>query len=105
MKTRFFAQYLACVPLLLASQGRASIAYGSINNFDTVNDTGTVCHGFEIEIDDGSGPIQVFLYPGTGISTAGLVPGAKIDTSCFSSQFDTTYECDPPSAAAFHVEP
>ncbi|MEO0055455.1 MAG: hypothetical protein RLZZ50_1402 [Verrucomicrobiota bacterium] len=31
---------------------RASIAYGSINNFDTVNDTGRPCHGFEIEIED-----------------------------------------------------
>ena len=31
---------------------RASIAYGSINNFDTVNDTGIPCHGFEIEIED-----------------------------------------------------
>jgi hypothetical protein len=30
----------------------ASIAYGSINNFDTVNDTGVPCHGFEIELDD-----------------------------------------------------
>ncbi|MEZ5300878.1 MAG: hypothetical protein R3F11_09535 [Verrucomicrobiales bacterium] len=30
----------------------ASIAYGSITNFDTVNDTGKECHGFEIEIED-----------------------------------------------------
>lgn len=30
----------------------ASIAYGSINNFDTVNDTSNLCHGFEIELDD-----------------------------------------------------
>lgn len=30
----------------------ASIAYGSLNNFDTVNDTGVECHGFEIEIED-----------------------------------------------------
>ena len=29
----------------------SSQAYGSINNFDAVNDTGTECHGFEIEID------------------------------------------------------
>src|SRR4029079_19701162 len=29
-----------------------SIAYGSINNFDTVNDTGHEGHGFEIELDD-----------------------------------------------------
>ena len=30
----------------------ASIAYGTINNFDTVNDTGVPAHGFEIELDD-----------------------------------------------------
>ena len=36
----------------LSPPAHASIAYGSINNFDTVNDTGVVCHGFEIEIDD-----------------------------------------------------
>jgi hypothetical protein len=30
-------------------RAEASIAYRSINNFDTVNDTGTECHGFEIE--------------------------------------------------------
>jgi hypothetical protein len=29
----------------------ASTAWGSINNFDAVNDTGSVCHGFEIEIE------------------------------------------------------
>ena len=34
------------------TSARASIAYGSINNFDTVNDTGHECHGFEIELED-----------------------------------------------------
>lgn len=41
--------------LLLALTGasaHASTAYGSINNFDTVNDTGVPCHGFEIELED-----------------------------------------------------
>ena len=38
--------------LALSTAAAASIAYGSINNFDTVNDTGDTCHGFEIEIDD-----------------------------------------------------
>lgn len=38
--------------LALSCSARASIAYGSINNFDTVNDTGHECHGFEIEIED-----------------------------------------------------
>lgn len=40
------------IALLAAPSASASIAYGSINNFDTVNDTGTICHGFEIEIED-----------------------------------------------------
>ncbi len=35
-----------------ASSQAQGIAYGSINNFDTVNDTGHECHGFEIEIED-----------------------------------------------------
>ena len=37
---------------LTGSVAHASIAYGSINNFDTVNDTGVPAHGFEIELDD-----------------------------------------------------
>jgi hypothetical protein len=42
------------VAALLATSGttRASQAYGTINNFDVVNDTSNVCHGFEIELDD-----------------------------------------------------
>src|SRR5690349_24770120 len=42
---------LACLGLS-AGAARASVAYGTINNFDTVNDTSNVCHGFEIELDD-----------------------------------------------------
>ena len=38
--------------LALSPSANASIAYGSLNNFDAVNDTGVPCHGFEIEIDD-----------------------------------------------------
>jgi hypothetical protein len=30
----------------------AGIAYGTVNNFDTVNDTSNICHGFEIELED-----------------------------------------------------
>jgi hypothetical protein len=44
--------HAACLIPLLVGSARASIAYGSINNFDTVNDTGSECHGFEIEIED-----------------------------------------------------
>jgi hypothetical protein len=39
--------------LLFSGTARSQgIAYGSITNFDTVNDTGHVCHGFEIELED-----------------------------------------------------
>ncbi|MDO8414404.1 MAG: Ig domain-containing protein, partial [Gallionellaceae bacterium] len=34
------------------SIAQASTAYGDLNNFDVVNDTGQECHGFEIELDD-----------------------------------------------------
>lgn len=50
MKT--FTSLVVFLFVSLFSQACASIAYGSINNFDTVNDTGKVCHGFEIEIED-----------------------------------------------------
>jgi hypothetical protein len=60
--------------------------------------------GFKLDIDDGSGLIQIFLFPGTGIPTAGLVAGARIDTVCFSNQFEAIFECDPPTAADFTVE-
>ncbi len=38
--------------VLGAGAARGSTAYGSLNNFDCVNDTGVECHGFEIEIED-----------------------------------------------------
>ena len=43
---------VVAVLALAANSVHASIAYGTINNFDTVNDTSNVCHGFEIELED-----------------------------------------------------
>ncbi|MBI1320258.1 MAG: hypothetical protein GC168_15130 [Candidatus Hydrogenedens sp.] len=37
---------------ILSAPVYASQAYGSLNNFDVVNDTGHECHGFEVEIED-----------------------------------------------------
>ena len=51
--------------------------------------------GFKLDIDDGSGPIQIFLFPGTGISTAGLHDGVTLSVTCFSNQFEAFFECDP----------
>ena len=44
---------LACVVFDANIQSApASQAYGTVNNFDVVNDAGVPCHGFEIELDD-----------------------------------------------------
>jgi hypothetical protein len=50
------SQAIALLPVLglLFLHGattQANSAYGTINNFDTVNDTGVECHGFEIELE------------------------------------------------------
>lgn len=60
--------------------------------------------GFKLDVDDGSGPIQVFLFPGTGISTAGLHDGVRLDVTCFSNQFEAFFECDPRQPADFRIK-
>lgn len=47
-----FSLFLSCLMLALSPQAHASTAYGTLNNFDCVNDTGVDAHGFEIELDD-----------------------------------------------------
>ena len=45
-------KFLALLLLLaFGSVADASTVYGTLNNFDVINDTGVVCHGFEIELD------------------------------------------------------
>ena len=47
------ARSLVCGALILFNAAaQAGTAYGTLNNFDTVNDTGVETHGFEIEIED-----------------------------------------------------
>src|SRR5512147_751732 len=44
---------LALAMLVLgAHRAGATTVIGDLNNFDTLNDTGQTCYGFEIEIDD-----------------------------------------------------
>lgn len=49
---RLITAALTLLMLAFPASVHASIAYGSIDNFDCVNDTGQECHGFEIECDD-----------------------------------------------------
>ena len=53
---------VAALFALASAPAQASIAYGSINNFDTVNDTGHECHGFEIEIEDCHSTAITYTY-------------------------------------------
>jgi hypothetical protein len=45
-----------------AGVAASGIAYGTVNNFDTVNDTGQECHGFEIELDDIGSPDITYTF-------------------------------------------
>jgi len=51
MKPLFWSTLLAAISFATSASAQG-IAFGSITNFDTVNDTGNECHGFEIELED-----------------------------------------------------
>jgi hypothetical protein len=69
-----FSRALPAVLLLLGpTWGRAAgIAYGTVNNFDTVNDTGVQCHGFEIELDDIRSTDITYTYDYNHYGTPGI---------------------------------
>lgn len=54
MKPTMRAAVTTALVLLAASQSASAQVYGSLANFDAVNDTGYVAHGFEIRIEDSS---------------------------------------------------
>jgi hypothetical protein len=78
-----------------STEGRLLHLTGAIKG-DPVDDSP---YGYKLTLDDGSGPIQLFLYPGAGIVNDGLVDGASLSVTCFSNQYDTHYECDPRTPA------
>lgn len=54
---------LALLPLMaLSTTPQADTAYGALSNFDTVNDTGGTCYGFEIEVDDAHSTDVSYTY-------------------------------------------
>ena len=49
----WFSTFLALATLLVVLPGRSlATAFGTLSNFDVVNDTPGPCHGFEIELED-----------------------------------------------------
>lgn len=56
-------------------------------------------YGYKLDIDDGTGPVQIYLNASAGIDprSPDLKPGRKICVTGFSNKYDTTYEVDPRS--------
>ena len=56
------------------AQAQSAIIYGSLSNFDISNDTGQICHGFEIQLDG----IQPAAYGGSfNFTSYGNLPRHK----------------------------
>jgi hypothetical protein len=51
--------------LIVARSTFAQTTFGTLSNFDVFNDTGTDCHGFEIELDGISADKVVYTFGGT----------------------------------------
>ncbi|HYQ43266.1 MAG TPA: hypothetical protein VER11_14895 [Polyangiaceae bacterium] len=60
--------------------------------------TSDLPYGYKFTVDDGSGPLQIFVNTPTGIDLSPLSVGKKLKITGFSSQFDDHYEIDPRSA-------
>src|SRR5262252_2456475 len=52
MENNRMKRLLALVSIVALPSASYAMAYGSLNNFDVINDTGNKCYGFEIELDD-----------------------------------------------------
>ena len=50
--------------------------------------------GTEVVVDDGSGPVRIFVNTSTGIDVSGLAPGQLLSVTGLSDEFDTP-EIDP----------
>ncbi|GAA3815875.1 hypothetical protein GCM10022403_056740 [Streptomyces coacervatus] len=76
-----------------ATEGRLVKVVGRI----TQGPTSDLPYGYKLSVDDGSGPVQVFVNVQTGIDVSSLRLGQTVRVVGFSSQFGTHYEIDPRS--------
>lgn len=76
-----------------ATEGRLVKVVGRI----TQAPTSDLPYGYKLSVDDGSGPVPVFVNVQTGIDVSGLKQGQRVRVIGFSSQFGTHYEIDPRS--------
>jgi hypothetical protein len=84
--------FVLCFLVSAGSAARASIAYGSINNFDTVNDTSNVCHGFEIELDDIRSTDITYTYDYNHYGTPKITEFTSSDSTGLHTNVIVRYE-------------
>ncbi len=99
MQTRWLVSLTATAVVMVAAPTAATTIFGSLGNFDAVNDTGSVAHGFEIELE-GINILDVtdtFGGPGRGFPETVERYGAPTITSYStgtSSGVRVTYRAD-----------
>ena len=74
-----------------ATEGRLVLVIGRISTAPSSD----LPFGYKFAVDDGSGPVQIFINTQTGIDVSHLAEGQLVSVTGFSSQFETHYEIDP----------
>jgi hypothetical protein len=85
----------------------AQTIYGSLSNFDVINDTGQPCHGFEIELDGLSSTDVVYTFaappgapPYIRYSTPEIVPIAAGVIVRYASPYTAGWAATTPPATS-----
>ncbi|RKG72675.1 PEP-CTERM sorting domain-containing protein [Corallococcus exercitus] len=68
--------FFSVVGLGTSAHAQSAVIYGSLGNFDISNDTGEVCHGFEIELEGLSSQDVVTTFSTQRYGAAQIVPYA-----------------------------
>ena len=74
------ATLLACVPAV--SPASAQVTFGSLSNFDVINDTGQPCNGFEIELEGLTSSAVVYTFGETPPTLLTPTYGTASPRSC-----------------------
>lgn len=61
-------------------------------------------YDYKFFVNDGSGPIKIFVNLETGIDVSYLTPGQTLSITGFSAQFDSHYEINPRSPKDIKVQ-
>lgn len=81
----------ALAALFFVGSAPAQITYGTLDNFDVINDTGVECHGFEIELEGLSSTDVVYTFgaPNQRYGDPTLVPTTSGVIIRYASAYDS----------------